>query len=207
MISFFTDFPEYRIAEPFLDITWGGMQTDDTTLKEFTNHAWERFNPYSDNRLEYIVTFWQGHGLSMNGSYESFWEFESWIYRQAAIWREKNPNRVYGARDPALWKELLSIARDMAIYGAYCTTSALKLNGRWVKWEGRKSEVTRGLPFFIVDGCEKLHRIYGLNIIVSYVICATTAYEKDNLVSLGSLTRQVVANIETVTGNLPTILW
>jgi hypothetical protein len=143
----------------------------------------------------------------MNGSYESFWEFESWIYRQAAIWREKNPNRVYGARDPALWKELLSIARDMAIYGAYCTTSALKLNGRWVKWEGRKSEVTRGLPFFIVDGCEKLHRIYGLNIIVSYVICATTAYEKDNLVSLGSLTRQVVANIETVTGNLPTILW
>ncbi len=90
-ISFFVDYPDYRVAEPF---PWVGLQFDDSTLKEFSKDIWEKFNPERDNRLNYIKAFWQSQGLMMDGSRASFWELEQWCWKESEKWRSANPEKV-----------------------------------------------------------------------------------------------------------------
>jgi hypothetical protein len=209
--SFFSRSTDYLVAPRFVPLDYDGMQTDDSKLKDFTDSVWELFNPNRDNRLQYIIDFWGKKGIIMDGSYKSFRQFEDWVWGEAELWRTNNPRPLcvetalgwfpsQEALNEVVGDDIVSLARDVAIYHAYCITKEANLDSKWIKWKGSKSEVMRGFPFLEITNCKELKRVQNLHPIYCLCIGLTTEFTPDVAVDPRGWTRSVKSYVERAGG-------
>lgn len=211
--SFFRNCPDYKVAEPFASNKVGPtLQDNDSTLTEFSANAWEKFNPYQDNRLDYIKEFWGRQGIVMDGSYRSLLDFEQWIWDRAKEWRAANPRPPARKLPFEMWEvatevlqepvddELISLGRDVALYHAYVVSTETGREGQWRKWKGPKSFISRGFPYFEFEGQTRIRRLDLVPQLVGHVVGLTVRFTPRSLCTYNALSRSAASFIEREAG-------
>jgi hypothetical protein len=161
MQRFFENYPKYIVAEPFISRRFSDFfNLDRPNLLEFSRATFAKFDPLRDDRLNFVCDFFSREGIKMIGSVQSMIELENWIWSRTLEWVATNPRPTPKVNDLGellasdiafegeMESDILSLARDISIYEAFCVSTEAQLTGHWKRWSGNQNEMTAGFPIF-----------------------------------------------------------